>query len=147
MLIAAEKQLIESDQIELPPHGRRSSARLLTRDDGGSRILLTIDLNRVLRAGLAMTCQLRYGNIVLLRLCFQRRRHINRPPCPPPYGRVGPVHLHRYVEGVADAHKAPCAHTIRADQFASHDNLVETLKEFVEFCGVRSSGVSQRGIS
>ncbi len=145
MLISAEKRLRERRPILLPEHGARSLARLTAILKQTDDTHLMLDVNRELQREYSMSCQLRIGRTVLLRLCFRRGNHWNRPPCPPPHLKHGPVHMHRYVAGRSD-NRAPCIESVESDLFQADVDLVTVLQRFVDYCNVRGSGTSVRGL-
>ena len=145
MLISAEKRLQERRPILLPEHGARSLTQLTSVSKQANDTLLMLDVNRELQREYSMSCQLRIGRTVLLRLCFRRGNHRNRPPCPPPHLKHGPVHMHRYVAGQSDF-RAPCIESVETDVFQADADLVTVLHRFVNYCNVRGSGTSVRGL-
>jgi hypothetical protein len=136
-LLALVKVLAERGPIDFPLPGTMQQLELHSED---GRDEFQIDVNRKGRIKVSKcTYQERYQVVeILLRL------DIDGPPHENPDGTEVPCpHLHIYREGYGDkwAHPTPSA------AFGNTSDLIQTLIDFLRYCGVRDIPDVQHGIA
>lgn len=124
-LIAMEKRFSEGDAIAFPTAGE-TIQRMLVSTNRRERFVL--DVHRASIKLTKCTCQTRGRTVVVLvRLDIDGRTHTN-----PDQTSVGPTHIHLYREGFGDK----WAFQLPLDRFQSPGNLVQTLRELLDYCNV-----------
>lgn len=135
-LLALEKALVASEVIAFPAAGEAVELKAASAD---GREAFLIDVNRRGKIKVSKcTYQERYKVIeILLRL------DVDGPPHENPDGTEVPCpHLHIYREGYA----TKWAYSIEGKPFTNTADLVQTLRDFLVYCGVKNIPPIQKPI-